>query len=90
VSVVSAFQNVSKDHLADEEEPIDCDVLVCGNNPAARDQVLKLAEAAGMRGWDAGSIENAAVAEGLTSILIGINKQYKVRGAGIRIVGVPR
>jgi hypothetical protein len=90
VSVVSAFQNVSKDHLADEEKPIDCDVLVCGNNPAARDQVLKLAEAAGMRGWDAGSIENAAVAEGLTSILIGINKQYKVRGAGIRIVGVPR
>jgi hypothetical protein len=52
--------------------------------------VLKLVEAAGMRGWDAGPIQNAAVAEGLTSILIGINNQYKVRGAGIRIVGVPR
>jgi len=90
VSVVSAFQNVSKDHLADPDEPINCDVLVCGNNKDAREQVLKLAEAAGMRGWDAGLIQNAMVAEGLTSILIGINKQYKVRGAGIRIVGVPR
>jgi NADPH-dependent F420 reductase len=90
VSVVSAFQNVSKDHLADPDEPINCDVFVCGNNSDAREQVLKLAEAAGMRGWDAGLIQNAMVAEGLTSILIGINKQYKVRGAGIRIVGVPR
>jgi len=90
VSVVSAFQNVSKDHLADPDEPINCDVFVCGNNKDAREQVLKLAEAAGMRGWDAGLIQNAMVAEGLTSILIGINKQYKVRGAGIRIVGVPR
>jgi NADPH-dependent F420 reductase len=90
VSVVSAFQNVSKDHLADADEPINCDVLVCGNNKEAREQVLKLAEAAGMRGWDAGPIQNAMVAEGLTSILIGINKKYKVRGAGIRIVGVPR
>ena len=90
VSVVSAFQNVSKVHLADEDEPIDCDVLVCGNDPGARDQVLKLVEAAGMRGWDAGPIQNAAVAEGMTSILIGINRQYRVQGAGIRIVGVPR
>jgi NADPH-dependent F420 reductase len=90
VSVVSAFQNVSKDHLADPDEPINCDVFVCGNKKDAREQVLKLAEAAGMRGWDTGLIQNAMVAEGLTSILIGINKQYKVRGAGIRIVGVPR
>ncbi len=90
VRVVSAFQNVSKAHLTDADEPVNCDVLVCGNDPQAREQVLTLAEAAGMRGWDAGPIQNAMVAEGLTSILIGINKQYKVRGAGIRIVGVPR
>jgi NADPH-dependent F420 reductase len=87
--VVSAFQNISYEHLL-HDEPVDCDVLVCGGNKVARQEVIKLVAAAGLIGWDAGPIENSVVAEGLTSILIGINKQYGVQSAGIRISGVDR
>ncbi len=88
VQVVAAFQNVSSVHLA-EDSPILCDVLVCGDSPAAREQVLQLVTAVGLTGWDAGPLQNAAVVEGLTSVLLGINKRYKIRGAGIRITGKP-
>ena len=87
VRVVSAFQNVSHEHLA-EDHPIACDVLVSGDDAEAKKQVLLLVEAAGMVGWDAGPLPNAVVAEGLTSVLIGINRRYKMKGAGIRITGV--
>jgi predicted dinucleotide-binding enzyme len=66
---------------------VDCDVLVCGNKKAAREEVIKLVEAAGMRGFHAGMINNAAAAEALTSVLIVINKQYNCH-AGIRITGL--
>ncbi len=89
VSVVAAFQNISHEHLFDDH-PINCDVLVTGKGKAARLEVLKLVEAAGMKGWDAGVIENAAVVEGMTSLLIYINKQNKVKSAGIKITGVER
>lgn len=88
VQVVAAFQNISSVHLGDDH-PIPCDVLVCGDSPAAREQVLQLVEAAGLTGWDAGPLQNAVVVEGLTSVLLGINKRYKIRGAGIRITGEP-
>ena len=87
VRVVSAFQNVSHEHLV-EDHPIACDVLVSGDDAEAKKQVLLLVEAAGMVGWDAGPLPNAVVAEGMTSVLIGINRRYKMKGAGIRITGV--
>ena len=89
VRVVSAFQNVSHEHLV-EDHPIACDVLVSGDDAEAKKQVLLLVEAAGMVGWDAGPLPNAVVAEGMTSVLIGINRRYKMKGAGIRITGVDR
>ena len=89
VRVVSAFQNVAAAHLADLDHAIDCDVLVCGNDQAARALVIGLAEDAGMKAWHAGRIDNAAAAEALTSILIFINGRYKIDGAGIRITGSP-
>jgi 8-hydroxy-5-deazaflavin:NADPH oxidoreductase len=89
VQVVSAFQSISYEKLLNDED-IDCDVFVCGGNKAARAQVLELVRAAGMFGLDAGPIENSVVAEGLTSVLIGINKQYGVKSSGIRITGIPR
>lgn len=88
VQVVAAFQNISSVHLADDS-PIPCDVLVCSDSPVAREQVLQLVAAIGLTGWDAGPLQNAAVVEGLTSVLLGINKRYKIRGAGIRITGAP-
>ncbi|MDP4917189.1 MAG: NADPH-dependent F420 reductase, partial [Haliea sp.] len=86
VDVVSAFQNVAAAHLQDEGA-VDCDVLVCGNKKEARAEVITLVEAAGLRGFHAGMIANAAAAEALTSVLITINKQYSCH-AGIRISGL--
>jgi len=89
VEVVDAFQNISYEHLLNDE-PVECDVFVVGSSKTARSEVLKLVQAAGMVGWDAGPIENAVVVEGLTSVLIYLNKQYGVESSGIRITGVPR
>lgn len=86
--VVSAFQNISAVKLQGNGA-IECDVLVCGNDKEARETVIALASAIGIRGIDAGPIANAAAAEAMTSVLIGINKRYKVDGAGIRITGIP-
>lgn len=86
VAVVSAFQNVAAAHLQ-EGKGVDCDVLVCGNKKDARSEVIKLIEAAGLRGFHAGMINNAAAAEALTSLLIVINKQYSCH-AGIKITGL--
>ena len=86
VQVVSAFQNVAAHHLQ-EGHGLECDVLVAGNSKEARETVIGLVEAAGMRGFHAGPIANAAAAEALTSILITINRRYKCH-AGIRITGL--
>jgi NADPH-dependent F420 reductase len=85
--VVSAFHNISYERLLNNE-PIDCDVLVCGSDRDAKQIVLTLVKEAGMRGWDAGPIENSVIPEGLTSVLIGINKQFGVPASGIQITGV--
>ena len=84
--VVSAFHNVGAAKLR-AGGAVDCDVLVFGNDRSARDSVIALAEAIGTRGIDGGPIANSAAAEALTSILIGINRRYKVDGAGLRITG---
>jgi 8-hydroxy-5-deazaflavin:NADPH oxidoreductase len=87
VEVCAAFQNISHEHLLGEEG-VECDVLVTGSSKDARANVILLVEAAGLRGWDAGPIENSVVVEGLTSILIGINKKYGSKHAGIKITGI--
>ena len=89
VTVVSAFQHVSATHLKDADFVADCDVLVCGDTKAGRDVAVALAEAAGMRGIHAGMLVNSAAIEAMTSVLIAINRRYKVPGAGIRITGLP-
>lgn len=88
VRVVSAFQNVGAAHLAEDEDKIDCDVLVCGDDKAAKAEAIALAEAAGMRGFDAGPLQNSVAIEALTPVLIGINIRYKVKATGIKITGV--
>jgi 8-hydroxy-5-deazaflavin:NADPH oxidoreductase len=89
VEVVAAFQNVSYEHLLGDEE-VECDVLVTGSSKKARQEALMLVEAAGLVGWDAGPIENSVVVEGLTSVLININKQYGSTHAGIKITGAQK
>lgn len=87
VNICSAFQNISFEHLMTDENT-DCDVLVTGSNKEARSRTLQLVKAAGFNGFDAGPIENSAVVEGLTSVLIHINKQYHSTNAGIKITGI--
>jgi 8-hydroxy-5-deazaflavin:NADPH oxidoreductase len=89
VRVVSAFQNVSAGHLKDPDHVIDCDVLITGDDPAARGEVVKLATAAGLTGIEAGPLDNAVAAEAMTSLLIWINRKYKSPGAGLRITALP-
>ena len=86
VRVVSAFQTISAAHLA-EDQQIEGEVLVCGNNVDARTCVISLVEAAGLKGWHAGPIDDSVVSESLTPVLIFLNKRYQIDGSGIRIVG---
>ncbi|WP_454882439.1 NADPH-dependent F420 reductase [Sphingomonas oryzagri] len=86
VTMVSAFHNVAAHKLAKDID-VGCDVLVFGDDKAARSKVVALADAMGLRGLHAGALVNSAAAEALTSILIFMNKTYQVDGAGIRITG---
>lgn len=86
VEVCAAFQNISYEYLMTDED-VACDVLVTGTSKDAREETLKLVQAAGFIGWDAGVIENSVVVEGMTSVLIGINKKYGSTHAGIKITG---
>ena len=85
--VVAAFQNLSHVHL-EHAEASECDVLVCGDDADARQEAIRLAGLLGLRGVDAGPARNARVVEGLTILLLGINRRYKVSGAGIQITGL--
>lgn len=87
--VVAALHHVSSAHLADLEHALEGDVLVCGDDAAAKASVIELIAALGMRGVDAGPLENAIAIEALTPVLLHINRRYKVKGAGVRILGIP-
>lgn len=88
--VVSAFQNISAHHLTNLDEDADCDVLVCADDPETANLVVGLAEEIGLKAWNAGPLANSVVSEALTSVLIALNRRYKVTSSGIRITGVPR
>lgn len=88
VRVASAFHNVGAKKLHGGEKA-DCDVLVFADDAAVREQVIALADEVATRGVDGGALANTVAAEALTSVLIAINRRYKVPGAGIRITGLP-
>jgi NADPH-dependent F420 reductase len=91
VPVVSAFHNVSADVLQDLSATPDCDILICGDDAAAKERVsalVKLIE--GLRPVDAGALEMSRIVESLTALLIAINRRHKVHHCGIRITGMPQ
>jgi NADPH-dependent F420 reductase len=89
VSVVTAFNNVSAELLRDLSKPVDCDVLVCGNDENAKKIVLDLVKGiVGARGFDAGALENSRTIEQITALLVSLNIRYKVKSAGLRITGI--
>jgi NADPH-dependent F420 reductase len=88
VSVVAAFHNVSAD-LLNGDAPLDCDVIVCSDDPDAAQLTRELAaKIPGVRAIDGGKLENARVVEQITALLIGMNIRHKGH-AGIRITGLP-
>jgi NADPH-dependent F420 reductase len=89
VPVVSAFHNVSADVLQDLSAKPDCDILICGDDAAAKERVASLVNLVpGLRPLDAGALEMSRIVESLTALLIALNRRYKVRHAGIRITGM--
>lgn len=90
VRVVAAFQNVPAHTLKKNlGQMLDTQVLVCADDLKAAEEIIHLAEMGGMRAYYAGGLDNAVVVEGLTSILISINKKYGTKTASIAITGVP-
>jgi len=90
VRVVAAFQNVPAHVLRKNlDQPVDADVLVCADDQQAAQVVMGLARAGKMRAYYCGGLDNAIVVEGLTSILISLNRHYGVKTASIGITGVP-
>ncbi len=93
VSVVAAFHNVSADLLNNigrsGDAPLDCDVIVCSDDPDAAQLTRELAaKIPGVRAIDGGRLENARIVEQITALLIGLNIRHKGH-AGIRITGLP-
>jgi 8-hydroxy-5-deazaflavin:NADPH oxidoreductase len=88
VSVVAAFHNLSAD-LMGGDDPLDCDVIVCSDDPDAAQLTRELAvKIPGVRAIDGGKLENARIVEQITALLIGINFRHKAL-SGIRITGLP-
>jgi 8-hydroxy-5-deazaflavin:NADPH oxidoreductase len=88
VSVVAAFHNISAE-LLNGDAPLDCDVIVCSDDPDAAQLTRELAaKIPGVRAIDGGKLENARTVEQITALLIGFNIRHKGH-AGIRITGLP-
>jgi hypothetical protein len=86
--VVAAFHNASAD-LLNSDAPVDCDVIICGDDPNATAEVRSLAtKIPGVRAIDGGKLETARIVEQITALLIGLNIRHKGH-SGIRITGLP-
>lgn len=89
VKVVAAFQNIPAHSLKKKlGETLSCDVLICSDDPQAAQKVIDLANAGGMRAFYAGGLDNAITVEGLTALLISINKHYGIKNASLFISGL--
>ncbi len=87
--VVATLHHVSSAHLGDPAHQIPGDVLVCGDDAAAKEIVIGLVGELGARGVDAGPLANAVALEAMTPVLLYINKRYKAAGVGLAIAGLP-
>ena len=89
VRVVSALHTVSAPALASIDEPLDEDVLICGDRRADKVQAAEILQRIpGLRAVDAGRLEMSRIAEALTALMISINAKYKAH-AGVRIANLP-
>jgi 8-hydroxy-5-deazaflavin:NADPH oxidoreductase len=85
--VVGALHNISAVDLSDVDAPLG-DVLVCGDNAEAKARVMEIIKRIGARAFDGGPAGNAYVIEGLTGVIIYLNRKYKSKHGSIKIVGI--
>ena len=89
VPVLSAFHNLSAELLRDLSAMPDCDVLICGDDAAAKQRLAALVQLIpGLRPLDAGPLEMSRVTESITALLVSLNRRYKTHRSGIRITGI--
>ena len=86
--VVAAFHHIAAHELAETDHAIECDLLACGGDAAARQVVSDLGASMGLRTIDVGALSNAGPLEGITAVLATINRRYKIKNSGIKITGV--
>jgi hypothetical protein len=89
VTVLSAFHNISAEVLSDLSATPDCDILICGDDTAAKERLSALVKLIpGLRPLDAGPLEISRIVESMTALLISLNRRYKMHHSGIRITGI--
>lgn len=89
VRVVAAFQTVPAVSLRKNfAAPLDSDVMVCADDAGAAETVIALAGDAGLPAYFAGTLDKAIVIEGLTSVLVSMNKHYKSRHGTFKVAGI--
>ncbi len=87
--VLAAFHNVSAGALQDLSLTPECDVFVCGDNQEAKQILFPLVKLIpGLRPIDAGPLEMSRIVEGITALLISVNRRHRVHHSGIRITGL--
>lgn len=88
IPVLAAFHNISASVLQDMDHAATCDILVCGDDKPAKEKLCALIEKIeDLRALDAGPLEMARIVEGITPLLISLNRRYKTH-SGIRITGI--
>ena len=86
--VVAAFHHIAAHELAEAEHPIDCDLLICGKDAAAKETVTELGRSMGLRVLDVGALSNAGPLESITAVLATVNRRYRLKNSGIKITGL--
>lgn len=80
--LVAAFHHLPATELGRIDEPINSDVLICGDDPDAVRTVIDLVDnIPGCRPLDAGSLSNASAIEAFTAVLLQLNVRYRTRVA---------
>jgi 8-hydroxy-5-deazaflavin:NADPH oxidoreductase len=85
--VIGALHNISAVDLGDVDSPLG-DVLVCGDDNAAKQKVMEIIQRIGANAYDGGPASNAYVIEGLTGVIISLNRKYKSKHGSIKITGI--
>ena len=86
--VVAAFHHIAAHELADAGHDIECDLLICGTDAAAKETVGQLGRSMGLRAIDVGALSNSGPLEGITAVLATVNRRYKLKNSGIKITGL--